>query len=201
MPNTIVIRNLDDSLAKNFATMVKFEWGENFSQQSRYIAWTDDVTVSSQLYTSVPELEIKIEKQHGGAEDAPSVITIPKTYSPIDKLARPFPHSDCRVTILECDPSDPSNTVGVLFFGYVSKILAGKFGSNSMTEITVLGLKAQGNFSLGFPANTDCDWNLFDAHCKEPALEYEATLQAVSEDGMTLTVSSPTLVTTTTGTP
>lgn len=201
MAKTIKIKKLDDLLSKNFATLVSFEWGENFSESSHYISWTNDVTINEITYLSIPELEIKIDKQHGGAKDANAKIIIPNSYSPINKLTRPFPHSDCRVTILECDPEDASNTLYILYFGYITRISLGKFETNSMAEIAISGLKSQSEFSIGFSANSDCILNLFDKYCKVIKEEYSATIQSISEDGMTLLVSSPVLITTTTEIP
>lgn len=199
MTNNITIQNIDEQDIKNFATLVKFEWGDDFSEVAYYAAWTDDIVIGAITYSSLPELEVKIDRQHGGAKDSPAKISIPNTYSPIDKLARPFPHSDCRVLISECDPEDISNTIYSLYFGYVSRILLGKFGSNSMTEISIIGLKSQSEFATGIPANSDCVWALFDKHCKAPYEEYLGIIQTISDNGLTVTVSSPTLVTTTTG--
>ena len=201
MDGNITIRKLDDQLSKNFATLVKFEWGEDFSESSHYVAWTDDIIVGAITYSSVPELEVKMGKQHGGSKDVSIKLIIPNPHAPINKLARPFPHSDCRVTVFECDPDDISNTLYTLYFGYVSKISLGKFQSNSLAEIIVTGLKSQLEFAIGFPANSDCILNLFDEYCKVSKEEYTATIQSISNDGMTLAVSTPEVLTTTTEVP
>jgi len=201
MTSDITIQNLDDLPSKNLATLVKFEWGEDFSNAAYYIAWTDDITISGTIYSSIPELKVEIETQHGGSKDASAKIIIPNSYSPITTLARPFPHSDCRVTVFECDPDDAVNTLYTLYFGYVSKILLGKFQSNSLAEISIIGLKSQADFAVGFPANSDCILDLFDIHCGVTEEIYTATIQSISDDGMTLVVSTPNLITTTTEIP
>jgi len=201
MSNTINVKTLDDQISKNFATLVSFYWDEDYSQQSNYIAWTEDLTITTIEYESIPELEVKMGTQHGGAKDAPIKISIPGSFSPINKLARPFPHSDVKVLVAECDPYDAVNTYNILFLGYITKINLGRYSSNSLAELTVSGLKSQSEFPVGFPANSDCILDLFNSICKVPEEEYSSTIQSISSDGMTILVSTPVEVTTTTEEP
>jgi hypothetical protein len=198
MGNSIQVQLIDELSAKNLANLVIFQWGENYAQVSRYCAWTDDISYEGNLYTSVPELVIEIDPQHGGAKDSGAKIKIPGTLSPVDKLARPFPHSNCIVSVYECDPENIAGTVHPLYFGNITKVSLGKFSKNKLAELSLSGLKAKSEFLVGIVANSDCVLHLFDRFCKVPYEEYTSTILDISDDGLSITVDTPILTTTTT---
>lgn len=155
--------NLDTSPYSRYAIAVKIEWG--VSSVARYARWSSAFTVDGVTYTPAPELEARTSApQSGGTKDVSWIVKM-GLRDPVDKMVRPYEHSDVRITIYEMDPYETAVPPVILFTGIVSKLVRKRATFSKMVELEVSGWKAQLQYPLGIAIDTDCAWAFADKNC------------------------------------
>lgn len=176
----------DTGAASPHCYLLKFTWGN--ANVARYAAWDDDVTVGGFVYESLPTIAIKPEAVQGGVDEKPWLVQMTAA-SPLDQIATGFPHAEVKVTISECAPDDPDNTVRTLYWGRLGKMNVNAGGRRGVMAFEVEGVRLMMRGKIfGIPATTQCAWTFGDKGCcvDVASLRETAEITAISGLGITL---------------
>lgn len=154
----------------NLANLVQFNWGRGdedlgFDTVRGYTDWSSDVGIGPNKYISVPPLEVRNFRIHGGTQATPIQIRMPADLPPMDLLARSYPHAPIRVRIGQCDPDDPIDTFREMVIGEITRVNKGRAGRAGIVDVDVSSFKERLNISLGIVADTTCNWIFGDKNC------------------------------------
>lgn len=156
---------LETNAAAQFAVLVTLRWSNlptsgDAETVVKYTNWTRDIDIlgdESEVFQSIPDMQIELGEIHGGTDDKPSTISISRQHSPFDVLRSGLSHPKVNVTIEQVDPSDIANTRRPMFLGTLGKLRANPGGRASLVKCQINGIKAQLNqINLGVPCLTSC---------------------------------------------
>lgn len=180
MPNDL------DILATNeLAILVSLTYN---GQTSRYCLWTDDITLGADTFLAVPEIEVDLDKTHGGTKEEYCNLVMPSKYEPWKSMLTTRAHAYVHVLIEEIDPTNVG-TRRVFFRGEVLAVLSNGRGRSNLVEVKIASYKEYLNVPLGVVAGGFCSWVLGDAQCKidTNAVKEIGTITVI--DGPYITIS------------
>lgn len=159
--------------------LVKFEQGSSTWYYARY---EKDLTVNAQVYTSMPQLSMSMDRPLGIDVEPESVtLSCSISVSPVDVLIQPYPLGDVKVTLYEVEPGNDAS-LREIFYGSVAKATLRPSGRDGVARLQILGIKARLNVVLGFPATSTCPWVFGDFNCTYPKRDNDisATISALN---------------------
>jgi hypothetical protein len=178
-----VLNPLDVKTAKQFVTVVTFQWG--VANTYRYARWDSNFLD----VLSAPELDVETDKQHGGVQDVSYRVTLRTDRVPLDMLLRTgVAFATLQVEIGECDPTDYAATYRVHFVGRVSQSVRNAKGLPNLVRLEVIGWKERIGYPLGLLCTSTCQHVLGDAGCgvKLNHYDYEGLCNAINKDTISI---------------
>lgn len=172
--------------AKRYAILLTLRWGDN--NVARYTNWTDDILRGTNLYTSIPKMEIKLSPQHGGAVESNPVTVLMPQVAPFVDLIKNTAFPRVFVDIQEEDP-EVEDSKQVLFSGTVYKTIKNPSGKTGLIEVECYGARAMLSVSLSVIANATCVHTFCDPDCgKDPEpLKEEGVISIINNRLITVT--------------
>jgi len=158
---------LETDAGAQYAVLVTLSWSNlptvgEAQTVKRYTNWTESLDINgdgSEVFSSVPNMEIKLGDVHGGTQDKPGELTISREFSPFDLLRSGLVHPKIKVKVEQIDPSNMLATRRQLFWGVLGKIRANPGGRASLVRCQINGIKAQlKQIRAGIPATPTCQW-------------------------------------------
>lgn len=146
--------------ASPFCILVTFSWGS--SSVARYCRWTEDITIGSDTFTSVPSLSAKLRKpMEGGTSPAECKISLPESLRPADTASLPYKHPEISVLVEEFSPGDNTSRE-VLFFGQAERLQSG----SGMVRFVCKDDRAKlARAKVGIPALSTCIHTFGEGDC------------------------------------
>lgn len=141
-------------VSARITTLVSFSWGSSTAKYARY---DSDIVIGPDTYQSLPTLDVDYAEQHGGSQDTPITVTLPVSSNPCPLLVGQRVGA-VEVSVYECEPDDPAGTVKQTFRGWVSVPSANPVSKIGVMKLTVVGLKARLDVSLGIIIGEKCPW-------------------------------------------
>lgn len=173
-------------IAARVTTLVKFSWG---SSTARYARYDSDIVVGVETYDSLPTLDVDYGEQHGGVEDSPLTVTLPVSSNPGPLLVGQRIGA-VQVDVFECEPEDPAGTLKQTFKGWVSVPSANPVSKIGVMKLTVAGLKARLDVSLGILIGEKCPWPFGGPICGKDLAPLQVSGVISSVSGSRLRCSS-----------
>lgn len=149
---------------KNVATLFGFYVVGDYY---RYTNWTDDITVGSATYSSVPKMGIETIRRVGGTEPVLSRFSMPANLPPADTLIQTNVHSPVIVLIQECNADDPDELL-YLASGRVEIAFRGLQLKTPIVWLEIADVRRHLRGQLGLPFTRTCVWSLGDGGCQKP---------------------------------
>lgn len=176
---------IDVKPASSIATLIEFSYGAPTKTVYRYARWTSDVTFKGNTFSSVPALDVRYGKQHGGTQDVPITIKMSKI-EPVSFMTTAFPRVYVRVW--ELKPGDDTTAV-LLWGGTISVVRFNAVGNPNVVEFDVAGKKAKFDVPLGIVVGYGCDATFGGPGCFKDLtpLKQHGTASAIS--GQKITIS------------
>lgn len=172
--------------AKQIALLVTFTWTDSSAKTVRFTDWTENIIDSSQTFTSLTPLSVKLPRQEGGVRDGRCVISMPASLQPGSFLSNGEKAPLVSVTVEE---TMWKSVIArrILFVGYCTR--AKLVTSRELTELEFSTTKSKLEVPLGLPVIAECPWRFGDTTCgiNLEAIKDLATITDV--DGRFLTVS------------
>ena len=133
----------------------------------RYCRWDSDLTVSGNLFTSMPSLTYDADALGGGTDEEKFSITMDTEAAPVPALLTPYIHAPVTAIIQEVSPGDDTSIRNV-FKGTFGNVKQNPSGNGNIAGIEVLGLKRRLQEAVvGLPALTTCANGLGDFRCQK----------------------------------
>lgn len=176
---------IDTSPTLPLATLVEFSWGLT-PTRARYTTWSSNLTVAGNIYTSLPTLFVDYGDQHGGTQDVPAMLTMPRDLAPCPSFL-PGMFTPTHVRCWEVDPADHS-TLRETWGGRVAIARFNPAGKTSLCELTIRGRKAALDRRVGLQILRKCGHQFGDPRTCErdmTGLVLTATISAVSRRSIT----------------
>lgn len=184
--------NLEKLPASQYAILVTLSFGSGPTVY-RYCRWSEDIIISGETFVAEPLLDVELGESHGGTEDKPHKLTLPRTREPFKTMSLGFAFPKVHAKIEQVDPTSPT-TRRHLGEGDVSITTKNPGGRTGMVRGTASGIKSRiaEVSSLSLRLTSTCDIPFGGSRCRvnSSAWTRSGTISGISRNVVTLSIPS-----------